>query len=164
MLRHLFNILLWLLPPSRLFLFRRIGLKFAKVEVAKDACVCGRGWIYGRGRLHIGNNTWLSPGVIVHTHLNAPIDIGSNCDIGPGVEFITGGHVVGTSSRRAGEGFAKSIIVNDGCWIGAGAKILGGVTIGSGAVIAAGSLVIRNVPPNVLVAGVPAIVKKRYDF
>ncbi len=53
--------------------------------------MCGRGWIYGRGRLSIGNDTWLSPGVIFHTHLDAPIIIGSNCDIGPSVEFITGG-------------------------------------------------------------------------
>ena len=142
-------------------MFRRVCLKFAQVDIAKDASVCGRGWIYGRGRLHIGNNTWLSPGVIVYTHLDAPIDIGSNCDIGPGVEFITGGHLVGASSRRAGEGTAKPIVVNDGCWIGAGARILGGVNIGRGAVVAAGSVVIHNVPENVLVAGVPAVIKKK---
>jgi maltose O-acetyltransferase len=161
MLRHVLNFTLWILPPSRLFSLRRICLKFAQVKVAKDACVCGRGWIYGRGHLRIGNNTWLSPGVITYTHLNAPIEIGSNCDIGPGVEFITGGHLLGTSFRRAGEGFAKPILVNDGCWIGAGARILGGVSIGKGAVVAAGSLVIHNVPENVLVAGVPAVIKKK---
>lgn len=161
MIRHLLNIFLWILPPSRLFLFRRICLKFAQVEIGYNVSVCGRGWIYGRGRLRIGSNTWLSPGVIVYTHLDAPIDIGSNCDIGPGVEFITGGHLVGASSRRAGEGTAKPIVVNDGCWIGAGVRILGGVIIGTGAVVAAGSVVIHNVPDNVLVAGVPAVIKKK---
>jgi maltose O-acetyltransferase len=161
MIRHLLNILFWILPPSRLFLFRRICLKLAQVEIGKNVSVCGRGLIYGRGRLRIGNNTWLSPGVIVYTHLNAPIEIGSNCDIGPGVEFITGGHLIGGPSRRAGEGTAKTIVVNNGCWIGAGARILGGVSIGKGAVVAAGSLVIHNVPENVLVAGVPAVVKKK---
>jgi maltose O-acetyltransferase len=161
MIRHLLNIVFWILPPSRFFLFRRFFLKLSQVEVGKNVSVCGRGWIYGRGRLHIGNNTWLSSGVIVYTHLDAPIDIGSNCDIGPGVEFITGGHHVGASSRRAGEGTAKPILVNDGCWIGAGARILGGVNIGPGSVVAAGSVVIHNVPANVLVAGVPAIIKKK---
>jgi maltose O-acetyltransferase len=161
MIRHFLNILFSILPPSRLFLFRRICLKFAQVEIGKNVLVCGRGWIYGRGCLHIGSNTWLSPGVIVYTHLNAPIKIGSNCDIGPGVEFITGGHFIGVSSRRAGEGTAKTIVVNDGCWIGAGARIFGGVSIGKGAVVAAGSVVIHNVPENVLVAGVPAVVKKK---
>lgn len=122
--------------------------------------MCGRGWIYGRGQLCIGSDTWLSPGVIFHTHLDAPIVVGSNCDIGPTVELITGGHIIGTASRRAGTGTAKPIVINDGCWIGAGSRILGGVNIGSGSVVAAGSVVVRDVPANVLVAGVPAVVKK----
>lgn len=163
MLRHLLNLLLWILPPSRLFQFRRICLKFGQIELDKNSSVCGRGWIYGRGRLCIGSSTWLSPGVIFYTHLDAPIVIGANCDIGPAVEFITGGHVVGPSSRRAGGGNAQPIVINDGCWIGAGSRILGGVNIGRGAVVAAGSVVIRDVPANVLVAGVPAIVKKNLE-
>lgn len=122
--------------------------------------MCGRGWIYGRGSIRIGENTWLSPGVIFYTHLEAVIDIGADCDIGPGVEFITGSHLVGPASRRAGAGTVKSITVGDGCWIGAGSRILGGVTIGSGVVVAAGSVVTRDVPPNTLAAGVPAVIKK----
>jgi len=160
MIRHLLNFLLWLLPPSRLFLLRRFCLKLAKINVGKKISVCGRGWIYGRGALNIGDNSWLSPGVIFYTHLDAPIIIGTNCDVGPAVEFITGGHSIGDSSRRAGEGTAGSIVINDGCWIGAGTRIMGGVNVGAGAVIAAGSVVICDVPENVLVAGVPAVVKK----
>lgn len=45
-------------------------------------------------------------------------------------------------------------------WIGAGVKILKGVTIGKGAVVSAGSIVTKDVPRNTLVAGVPAVVKK----
>jgi maltose O-acetyltransferase len=160
MIRHLLNLLLWFLPPSRFFLLRRYCLKISHVNINENVSVCGRGWIYGRGQLSLGNNTWLSPGVIFYTHLEAPISIGSNCDIGPAVEFITGGHIVGASERRAGEGTAKQIVINDGCWIGAGSRILGGVNVGAGAVIAAGSVVICDVPENVLVAGVPAVVKK----
>ena len=160
MLRHLLNFLFWILPPSRCFGFKRLCLKLAQVEIGENVSLCGRGWIYGRGQLRIGSDTWLSPGVIFHTHLDASIVIGANCDIGPSVEFITGSHLIGAASRRAGYGTAKPIVVNDGCWIGAGSRILGGVTIGSGVVVAAGSVVIRDVPANVLVAGVPAVVKK----
>jgi maltose O-acetyltransferase len=135
-------------------------LKLCQTEIGENTSVCGRGWVYGRGRLCIGENTWLSPGVIFYTHIEAPIIIGSNCDIGPGVEFITGGHIVGSSSRRAGVGTAKSIVINNGCWIGAGSRLLGGVNVGIGAVVAAGSVVVHDVPPNVLVAGVPAAIKK----
>jgi maltose O-acetyltransferase len=64
------------------------------------------GRIYGRGQFHIGENSWLSPGVIVYTHENARIVIGNQCDIGPGVQLITGSHEIGASARRAGTGIA----------------------------------------------------------
>lgn len=161
MLRHLLNFLLLILPPSRCFLFRRLCLKLSHVEIGQNVSVCGRGWIYGRGQLRIGRDTWLSPGVVFYTHTEAPILIGECCDIGPAVEFITGGHIIGPASRRAGSGTAKPIVINDGCWIGASARILGGVNIGAGSVVAAGSVVTRDVPANVLVAGVPAVFKKK---
>ena len=156
MIRHLLNFLLGILPPSRFFQFRRICLKLCHINIDKDVSVCGRGWIYGRGSLSIGSDTWISPGVIFYTHLDAPIVIGSNCDVGPAVEFITGGHSIGGPSRRAGQGTAKPIVINDGCWIGARSTVLGGVTIGKGAVIGAGSLVNKDIPPNSLAYGVPA--------
>jgi Acetyltransferase (isoleucine patch superfamily) len=160
-LRHCLNILLWLLPPSRMFAFRRACLRLARVDVGEGSSVCGRGWVYGRGQLKIGHDTWLSPGVVIHSHLEAPITIGNCCDLGPGVELITGSHLIGDASRRAGAGTARRVTIEDGCWIGAGTRILGGVTIGAGSIVAAGSVVTRDVLPNSLVAGVPAVFKKR---
>jgi maltose O-acetyltransferase len=158
------NFILALLPPSRAFWLRSFLLRCAGINLGKHVCVCGRGWIYGRGRLLIGNSSWLSPGVMIYTHTDASIYIGDRCDIGPGVKFITGSHHVGDSSRRAGLGIAKSIVIGNGSWIGAESTILGGVTIGEGCIVAAGSVVTKNVPPNVLVAGVPAVVKKRLSL
>lgn len=163
MLRHLVNIFLFYLPPSRLFALRRFLLKFSGVEVAKGVSFCGRGWIYGRGKLVIGHDTWLSPGAIFYTHVDASIVIGSSCDIGPNVEFIIGSHLTGDASRRAGEGTATPITIGNGCWIGAGCKILDGVYIGSGCVVGAGAVVTRDMPANCLVAGVPAKIKKSYE-
>ncbi|MFE8729811.1 DapH/DapD/GlmU-related protein, partial [Aeromonas hydrophila] len=60
-----------------------------------------------------------------------------------------------------GEGVALPISIGDGCWIGADVLIIGGVTIGKGVVVAAGSVVTRDIPDNVLVAGVPAVIKRR---
>lgn len=161
MIRHFSNILLYLFPPSRFFWLRIKVLKFAGIEIGKNVCFCGHGWVYGNGKLIIGESTWLSPRVIFYTHLNAYIEIGSNCDIGPGVNFIIGSHIVSKKNiRRAGTGTSNSIIIGNGCWIGANSTILDGVKIGNGVVIGSGSIVTKNVPDNVLYAGVPAKLKK----
>jgi maltose O-acetyltransferase len=102
-------------------------------------------------------------GVVFHTHLDAPISIGADCDVGPGTQFIIGSHELGESRRRAGKGTARPIRVGDGCWIGAGCYILDGVTVGSGCVIAAGAVVVSDIPSNAMAAGVPAVVKKSYE-
>lgn len=158
MLRHLVNVLLFFLPASRFLALRRGVLRIAGCELADNVSFCGSGWIYGRGRLLISADSWLSPGIKFYTHPDALITIGRNCDIGPDVEFVLGSHRIGPSQRRAGEGMALPIEIGDGCWIGARTIILGGVRMGPGCVVGAGSVVTRNVPANVLVAGVPARV------
>lgn len=160
MLRHLINLLLFPLPPTRFFALRRWGLRRCGIRLGQDACVSGGGWIYGRGALSVGDRTWLSPGSRIYTHLDAPISIGSNCDIGPDVRLITGSHDIGNHDRRAGRGLALPISIGDGCWIGAGAMILGGVTIGPGSIVAAGAVVVDDIAPDTLSAGVPAIEKR----
>jgi maltose O-acetyltransferase len=158
--RHFVNIILSFLPPSRLFFFRRLCLRIVGIGMGQGVSFCGRGWIYGRGPLKIGDHTWLSPGIVFYTNTKASIVIGNKCDIGPGVEFITGGHLIGGADRRAGEGTALSISIGDGCWVGAKSIILGGVVIGSGSIVAAGSVVTKSIPAGSLVAGIPAVIKR----
>ena len=57
----------------------------------------------------------------------------------------------------------ESIIIGNDCWIGAGAILLPGVNIGNGSVVAAGAVVNKDVPENVMVAGCPAVIKKELD-
>jgi len=76
--------------------------------------------------------------------------------IGHHVVLVTAAHDLGPSGGRAGPGRALGIVIEDGCWIGARTTILPGVRIGTGSVVAAGSLVAADVPPNKLVGGVPA--------
>ena len=87
----------------------------------------------------------------------AEISIGDDVMIGPNVNIITEGHPIAPRERRACV-IAKPITIESNVWIAAGATIIGGVTVGENSVVAAGSVVTKDVPPNTLVAGNPAIV------
>lgn len=65
-------------------------------------------------------------------------------------------HDIGDKTLRAGKYIQKSVIVEDGVWIGANATILPGVTIAEGCIIGAGALVNKSTEPNGLYVGVPA--------
>lgn len=79
--------------------------------------------------------------------------------IGPKVNLITENHAEEPELRRFV--YAKPIHIKKGAWVGAAANILPGVTIGENAIVAAGSVVTKDVPDNVVVGGIPArIIKK----
>lgn len=84
------------------------------------------------------------------------IRIGSNVLIAPAVQFCGATHPLDVDTRRSGLEYGVPITVQDDVWIGGGAILLPGVTIGKGSVIAAGSVVTRDVPPGTVVAGNPA--------
>lgn len=82
--------------------------------------------------------------------------IGNRVLVGSFALLMTGTHEIGTSRQRAMKLKISPITVGDGAWIGSNATVLGGVTIGSGSIVGAGSLVTKDVPPNTIVAGIPA--------
>ncbi|NJM04954.1 acyltransferase [Candidatus Gracilibacteria bacterium] len=88
--------------------------------------------------------------------LGARITIGDNVGVGAETMFLTTSHEFGPAERRCGPQRKGPITIGNGVWIGVRSTILPGVTIGDGAVVAAGSLVNRDVAANTLVAGVPA--------
>ena len=86
------------------------------------------------------------------------VTLGDGCLVGHNVVFATLDH--DKRPGRRGDMTAAPIVVGKDVWIGAHATILKGVTIGDGAIVAAGAVVTRDVPPNTIAAGVPARVVK----
>lgn len=84
------------------------------------------------------------------------ISIGDGVHIGPGVMFGTTSHEIGVPSMRAGVQYEAPVMVATGCWIGARAIVLPGVTVAEGCVVAAGAVVTIDCEPHGLYAGVPA--------
>lgn len=90
----------------------------------------------------------------------AEIRIGDNFQAGPGVQLLTPEHPLDAVARR-GEETARPIVIGDDVWIGGGAIVLAGVTIGDRSVIGAGSVVTKDVPSDVVVVGNPAKIVRR---
>lgn len=91
------------------------------------------------------------------------IHIGDNVFIGPFCGFYSASHPLDYPDRNKGLEKALPINIGDNCWFGANVSVMQGVTIGPGCVIAAGSVVTKDIPENCLVAGVPATIKKRIN-
>ncbi|MBV7296211.1 sugar O-acetyltransferase [Corynebacterium sp. TAE3-ERU12] len=104
--------------------------------------------------LHIGQRVFINFGLIALDV--APIHIGDEAQLGPGVQLLTAVHPIAPGARRAGIEAADPIVIGEGAWIGGGAVILGGVDIGANAVVGAGAVVTRDVPADTVVAGNPA--------
>jgi acetyltransferase-like isoleucine patch superfamily enzyme len=87
------------------------------------------------------------------------ITVGDGVLFAPKVNLVTIGHPLNPAERRAT--FTSPIVIGNGVWIGVGATVMPGVTIGENAVVAAGAVVTKDVPPNTVVGGVPAKVIKK---
>ncbi len=115
---------------------------------------------YGKN-IHLGNNIFIN--CQCYFMDGADITVGDNVFIGPYCGFYTATHPLDYNNRNKGLEKALPIVIGDNCWFGANVSVLPGVTIGSGCVIAAGSVVTKDVPCHSMVAGVPAKVIKEID-
>lgn len=105
--------------------------------------------------IFVGNNFYAGYNCTMLDY--AEIRIGNNCLIGPNVGIYTTGHNL-VAKNRYKTGYAKSISIGNDVWIGGHSCIMPGVSIGDGAVIASGSVVVNDVAPNTFVGGVPATI------
>ncbi len=104
--------------------------------------------------IKIGNNFFANFNLTILDE--AMVTIGDNVFIGPNVSIYTACHPLDAPRRDTGVEWAEPVTIGNSVWIGGGATILPGVTIGDRAVIGAGSVVTKDVPPSTLVAGNPA--------
>lgn len=86
------------------------------------------------------------------------IEIGDNVLFGPKVGIYTSNHALDAQERVKGGRYAKKVTIGDHDWVGAGVHINQGVTIGDNTVIGSGSVITKDIPANVIAAGVPCRV------
>lgn len=154
----LIQIVVKLLPPFVGNRLRRVLLRSAGFRIGKGTVFWGNISITGTGNLKeqltIGKNCWFNDGCVLE--LGAEINIGEQVAVGQEVMILTNAHRIGGPARRAGLIESKSVTIGNGAWLSTRSIILPGVTIGAGAVVAAGAVVTKSVAPNEMVGGVPA--------
>jgi acetyltransferase-like isoleucine patch superfamily enzyme len=156
LLNYLTNYVVAYVPS---FTLRRLWYRVVSgIEVEKGAGVHLRNflWSYGPRRTrqvgaHIGRNTRIYHGCLLD--LRSGLWIGDNVSISPEVMILAGTHAINSPDFNE---IAGPVRIEDHVWLGARAIILPGVTVGRGAVVAAGAIVSKNVGPLEIVAGVPA--------
>jgi len=89
------------------------------------------------------------------------VTIGDNVMAGPNVQIYTATHPIDPDERNSGKELGYPIVIGDNVWLGGSAVICPGVTIGDNVVVAAGAVVTKDVPENVVVGGNPAKVIKK---
>lgn len=129
-----------------------------------DYRIHARASIRNAQNIYLGNNVRITMDCCIWAETNSHIYFGDNVLVGPGVKMFCGNH----GTRLSGvpmvyqERREKDIIIGNDVWIGANSILVSGVKINDGAIVAAGSIVTKEVPANAIVAGNPAkIIKYR---
>lgn len=134
------------------------SMSFTGLTLINDGCYFNA----DGGSITVGDWTAFNSGVHINASCGGRIIIGAHCPIGPGVVMRTANHRfsrVDVNIQDQGHDI-DDIVIEDDCWIGANAVILGGVHIGRGAIIGAGAVVTNDIPSMAIALGVPARVRK----
>lgn len=111
---------------------------------------------WGGRHVHLGKNVYVNFNLVLVD--DSHIYIGDNTLIAPNVVISTAGHPILPELREKGYQFNADIHIGKNCWLGAGVKVMPGVTIGDNTVIGAGAVVTHDIPANVVAMGIPCKV------
>lgn len=140
-----------------IYVFWRLYLRLFRPNIIiSGSALIGHGTIFSKGRkISIGERFFCGR----FCQLSAPANIGRDVMFASFVSLVGGDHkidFINSSINISGRDIMKIITIEDNVWIGHGAIIMHGVRIGCGAVIAAGSVVTKDVDKNAIVGGNPA--------
>lgn len=158
--------LLKFLPNYAFIRVRRAMLRMAGITIGPGTTMASQPTLTGRGdlacKLKIGHSCFINLEAIFD--LSDEIVLGDNIYLGHRVMILTSNHETIYPERRAGDIQPAPVFVENGAWIGAGAIILPGITVGESSVVAAGAVVTKDVEPHTVVGGIPARYIKSLPF
>lgn len=138
-------------PATRLDLLRQRLGEVGEGVVVRPPFHCDYGY-----NIHLGAGVFMNFNCVILDVVE--VHIGDGTQIGPGVQILAADHPRDAQARATGAEFGRPVRIGRDVWIGGGAILLPGVTVGDGALIGAGSVVTRDVPAGATVVGNPARV------
>jgi acetyltransferase-like isoleucine patch superfamily enzyme len=161
------NLVSGLLPTFASGAVRGRLYRWAGFDVGKGAFIMGNLRLTSAvpgfyRKLVIGSGVTIADHVTIN--LDEHVSIGDNVALAPHVLIYTGSHKLGPGSMRIGQPAAFPVAIEEGAWVRLGAVIVPGVTIGRGSIVAAGAVVLKDVPPNTYVEGNPATVIRKLGW
>lgn len=118
-----------------------------------NCCILAPFWCDYGYNIEVGKNFFANHNTVILD--GAKVTFGDNVFIAPNCGFYTAGHPIDAERRNQGLEYAYHITVGDNVWIGAGVHVMPGVKIGSNVVIGGGSVVVKDIPDNVVAVGNP---------
>jgi acetyltransferase-like isoleucine patch superfamily enzyme len=140
-----------------LYLYRRVYIRHhAAIRMGRNVTLAYNCFI-SPIELEVGDNCWLG----VNNFICGKVHLGRDVQLGPNVNLPGSSHNIDSELPVSQSGsVARGTIIEDYAWIGGNVTVLDGVRVGKGAVVGAGSVVTRDVPPFAVVAGAPARILK----
>ena len=130
---------------------REMIYKLVGIKIGKSSAIHAKCYISGK-KLTVGENSYINKDCLIDSYHDS-IYIGNNVGIAYKCQLLTTNHNYSDQRKRTGKVWGKSVIIEDGVWLGVGVIVLPGVKIEEGVVVAAGSVVIDNCERNFLYAG-----------
>lgn len=141
-------------PGGKFFNRLRVGILRKLIRIGNQTIVQQNFRFGNKGKVQIGRNCRINENVYIQSAI-----VGDNVLIAPNVAILASTHNFGRTNVpivEQGDSEIKSVLIEYDVWLGRNVIVLPGIKIGSGAIVGAGSIVTKNIPPYAIFAGVPA--------
>lgn len=160
----LVKILVFFIPETSGFGIKRVLYRLTGCKIGKNTQICSSAKIFNQGKVIIGDNVWIGQEAVISTNRGSSIIIEDYCKIGMRVIVVTGFHEITPQGNCIeGKGTSSDIVIGRGSAISTMSLILPGKKIGKMSHVAAGSVVTKDVLDFTRVAGVPAVLIKKFE-